>query len=81
MNEPHPTIPGATIREHRINPRWRVMEHKGFDNTVVIADPDDRDINVAAYDEWLPVEEARVLAEMILDAADWIDAQKSEATG
>jgi hypothetical protein len=80
MTEPHPTIPGVTIRQHRISPRWIVMECKDFDNTAVIADPDDREINLVVYGEWIPVDEARVLAEMILDAANWIDLQKSEAT-
>jgi hypothetical protein len=76
---PHPTIPGCTVRPHRISPSWRVTEHRGFDNTEVIADPDDMEISLSSFGEWLPVDEARLLAEMILDAAAWLAAQTGEA--
>lgn len=72
--EPHPTIPGVTVRQHRFEKHIRVWELTDAHCTVS-ACPITETMSVDSdYDDQLDADKCRRFAAAIIAASDWLDS-------
>lgn len=73
MSQPHPTIPGVTVRPYRFDHNVRVLESPPW---LVYAWPDTGTVTLDIdYDDELSRDQAETLSAAIRDQAAWLAEQ------